>query len=113
MNYQVGEGRNARVFPTMEEANRYANEIIRVTKEGLIVTETTRGITHCYSSPKEIKHPEDKVTVYYTPRDSYGQRIGEVREWTMPREEYEWKRERGWFFFDTYYEAQLAAMFWF
>ena len=70
MNYQVGDGKNAVVFPTMEEANRYVNETIDSESKGVLrVTETVRGITHYYNSPKEIKHPEDTVTVYYTPRD--------------------------------------------
>ena len=45
MNYKC----NKRVFATLEEANRYANAIMRATGEVLILTETRRAVTHTYA----------------------------------------------------------------
>lgn len=42
MNYKC----NKKVFATLEEANAYANAIMRTTREVLIVTITKQAVTH-------------------------------------------------------------------
>ena len=45
MNYKC----NKKVFATLKEANAYANAILRVTREVLIVTTTKQAVTHAYT----------------------------------------------------------------
>jgi hypothetical protein len=45
MNYKC----NKKVFATLEEANAYANAIMRATGEVLIVTTTKQAVTHTYT----------------------------------------------------------------
>ena len=50
MNYLC----NKKVFATLEEANAYANDIMRQTKEVLIVEQTKRKVTHKYNLKNNI-----------------------------------------------------------
>jgi hypothetical protein len=45
MNYKC----NKKVFATLEEANAYANAIMRAAGEVLIVTTTKQAVTHTYA----------------------------------------------------------------
>ena len=47
-NYKVHSGGNGKVFATLEEATAYANEILRVHRELVAVTETRAAVTHIY-----------------------------------------------------------------
>ena len=55
MNYKC----NKKVFATLEEANVYANAIMRVTGEVLIVTTTKQAVTHAYTSETIEQHKKD------------------------------------------------------
>ena len=47
-NYKVHSGGRGKVFATLEEATAYANEILRVHRELVAVTETRAAVTHIY-----------------------------------------------------------------
>lgn len=49
MNYLVHDSKRGKVFATLDEASRYAEEHRKATGEIIAVTKTTRKVTHKYN----------------------------------------------------------------